>query len=197
LPSTVDQFTEQINRFNTTLDTVTAELNVVLATANDTLISIERLADETTVVVARGEGTLDPSTRSSAPRALHRRGPDRDDQRACRRQRPNFARNCRALGTDAAALIATLRGNRLHRDRPPAGGGTDADRANTLLAHARYDRHRGRRGGGAVDTLIAEEGAPLLAEIAGGVADATQAIALVTEAAETDLPVMIADIRTP
>jgi phospholipid/cholesterol/gamma-HCH transport system substrate-binding protein len=38
---------------------VTEELNVVLATANDTLLSIERLADETTGVVARGEGTLD------------------------------------------------------------------------------------------------------------------------------------------
>jgi phospholipid/cholesterol/gamma-HCH transport system substrate-binding protein len=59
IAGTVDQFTEQINRFNTTLDAVTEELNVVLATANDTLLSIERLADETTGVVARGEGTLD------------------------------------------------------------------------------------------------------------------------------------------
>jgi phospholipid/cholesterol/gamma-HCH transport system substrate-binding protein len=44
--------------------------------------------------------------------------------------------------------------------------------------------------------VIAEEGAPLLAELRVVVADATQAIAVVTETAETDLPVMIADIRT-
>jgi phospholipid/cholesterol/gamma-HCH transport system substrate-binding protein len=59
IADTVDQFTDQINRFNTTLDTLTAELNVVLATANDTLISIEGWPTETTVVVERGEGTLD------------------------------------------------------------------------------------------------------------------------------------------
>jgi phospholipid/cholesterol/gamma-HCH transport system substrate-binding protein len=99
IAGTVDQFTEQINRFNTTLDAVTEELNVVLATANDTLMSIERLADETTGVVARGEGTLDQvdevvgAARATSPRTLPRR------PTSFRPARRNCARNWRRWGT--------------------------------------------------------------------------------------------------
>jgi phospholipid/cholesterol/gamma-HCH transport system substrate-binding protein len=83
IAGTVDQFTEQINRFNTTLDTLTEELNVVLATANDTLLSIERLADETTGRRRARRRHARPGRRGRRRGGpLHRRGPYRDDQRA-------------------------------------------------------------------------------------------------------------------
>ncbi|MCL4675649.1 MAG: MCE family protein, partial [Pararhodobacter sp.] len=51
---TIDQFAVQINRFNTTLDTVTASLTGVLATADETLESIRVLATQSTVLVDSG-----------------------------------------------------------------------------------------------------------------------------------------------
>jgi phospholipid/cholesterol/gamma-HCH transport system substrate-binding protein len=69
------------------------------------------------------------------------------------------------------------------------------DRANTLLGTLDTTAVAVEGAAARIDTLITEEGAPLLAEMRVAVADATQAIALVTEAAETDLPGMIADIR--
>jgi phospholipid/cholesterol/gamma-HCH transport system substrate-binding protein len=145
-PGTVDQFTEQINRFNTTLDTVTEELNVVLATANDTLLSIERLADETTVVVARGEGTLDQVDEVVGAAARY----IAEDLTATTNELQAARRNLRAelatLGDGRRGADGDAGGNRLHRHRPPAGGGTDAGPGQHASGHARYGRRRGRRG---------------------------------------------------
>jgi phospholipid/cholesterol/gamma-HCH transport system substrate-binding protein len=196
IADTVDQFTDQINRFNTTLDTLTAELNVVLATANDTLISIERLADETTVVVERGEGTLDTVDEVVGAAARY----IAEDLTATTNELQAAASELRtelsALGTDAAALIATFEETGAMATDRLREAELTLDRANTLLATLDTTAIAVEGAASRVDTLIAEEGAPLLAELRVVVADATGAIAVVTETAETDLPVMIADIRT-
>jgi hypothetical protein len=148
----------------------------VLATANDTLLSIERLADETRSWSRAAKARSIPSTRSSA-RALHRRGPDRDHQRVQAAPAPNCARNSRARRGG--------RGADRHASRKPAPP------RPTALREARTDAEPRQHASGtldttavavegprrAVDTLIAEEGAPLLAETRVMVADATRAIA--------------------
>jgi len=196
IAETVDQFTEQINRFNTTLDTLTAELNVVLATANDALASIERLADETTVVVGRGEGTLDAvdAAIGEATRYISEdlTATTRETQTAIAELRTEVT----ALGSEARALIATFEETgstattRL-REAEETIGRVDAllDTLDTTAIAVE---------GAAVrfDDLIEQEGEPLLAETRVAVADATNAIAAITEAAETDLPAVMADIRS-
>jgi ABC-type transporter Mla subunit MlaD len=101
-----------------------------------------------------------------------------------------------ALGTDAAALIATFEETGAMATDRLREAELTLDRANTLLATLDTTAIAVEGAAARVDTLIAEEGAPLLAELRVVVADATRAIAVVTETAETDLPVMIADIRT-
>jgi phospholipid/cholesterol/gamma-HCH transport system substrate-binding protein len=195
IAGTVDQFTEQINRFNTTLDAVTEELNVVLATANDTLLSIERLADETTGVVARGEGTLDQVDEVVGAAARY----IAEDLTATTNELQAVAAELRAematLGDDAAALMATLEETGSTATDRLREAEITLDRANTLLGTLDTASVAVEGAASRIDTLITEEGAPLLAEMRVAVADATQAIALVTEAAETDLPGIIADVR--
>jgi phospholipid/cholesterol/gamma-HCH transport system substrate-binding protein len=196
IASTVDQFTDQINRFNSTLDALTAELNVVLATANDTLISIEQLATETTAIVERGEGTLDnvDEVVSAASRYIS------EDLTATTNALQAAAAELRAelsaFGADAAGLIATFEETGSAATDRLRDAEVTLDRANTLLATLDTTAIAVEGAAARVDTLIAEEGAPLLAELRVVVADTTQAIAVVTETAQTDLPVMIADIRT-
>jgi phospholipid/cholesterol/gamma-HCH transport system substrate-binding protein len=195
IAGTVDQFTEQINRFNTTLDSVTEELNVVLATANDTLLSIERLADETTGVVARGEGTLDQVDEvvGAAARYIAEdlTGTTNELQAAAAELRAELA----TLSADAAALMATLEETGSTATDRLREAELTLDRANTLLGTLDTAAVAVEGAAARVDTLITEDGAPLLAEMRVAVADATRAIALVTEAAETDLPGIIADVR--
>jgi phospholipid/cholesterol/gamma-HCH transport system substrate-binding protein len=195
IAGTVDQFTEQINRFNTTLDAVTEELNVVLATANDTLLSIERLADETTGVVARGEGTLDQVDEVVGAAARY----IAEDLTATTNELQAVAAELRAematLGDDAAALMATLEETGSTATDRLREAEITLDRANTLLGTLDTASVAVEGAASRIDTLITEEGAPLLAEMRVAFADATQAIALVTEAAETDLPGIIADVR--
>jgi phospholipid/cholesterol/gamma-HCH transport system substrate-binding protein len=195
IAATVDQFTEQIDMFNTTLESLTSELNVVLATANDTLISIERLADEATVIVGRGEGTLDnvDEVVGAATRYIS------EDLTATTNELRTAAADLRAelttLSADAAALIATFeQTGTVATDRLREAEVT-LERANTLLASLDTTAIAVEGAAVRIDTLITEEGAPLLSELRVAVADATEAIALVTRTAETDLPVMMADIR--
>jgi phospholipid/cholesterol/gamma-HCH transport system substrate-binding protein len=174
---------------------VTEELNVVLATANDTLLSIERLADETTGVVARGEGTLDQVDEVVGAAARY----IAEDLTATTNELQAVAAELRAematLGDDAAALMATLEETGSTATDRLREAEITLDRANTLLGTLDTASVAVEGAASRIDTLITEEGAPLLAEMRVAFADATQAIALVTEAAETDLPGIIADVR--
>jgi phospholipid/cholesterol/gamma-HCH transport system substrate-binding protein len=165
IAGTVDQFTEQINRFNTTLDAVTEELNVVLATANDTLLSIERLADETTGVVARGEGTLDQVDEVVGAAARY----IAEDLTATTNELQAVAAELRAematLGDDAAALMATLEETGSTATDRLREAEITLDRANTLLGTLDTASVAVEGAASRIDTLITEEGAPLLAEM--------------------------------
>jgi phospholipid/cholesterol/gamma-HCH transport system substrate-binding protein len=99
------------------------------------------------------------------------------------------------LGDDAAALMATLEETGSTATDRLREAEITLDRANTLLGTLDTASVAVEGAASRIDTLITEEGAPLLAEMRVAVADATQAIALVTEAAETDLPGIIADVR--
>lgn len=192
---TVDQFTEQINRFNTTLDALTAELNVVLATANDTLLSIEQLADEATVVVARGEGTLDAvdAAVGEATRYVA------EDLTAATQGLDAAIAEIRAematLGDDATALIATFSETGATATTRLQEVETTLLRVNTLLATLDTTAVAVEGAATRIDDLIADEGAPLLAEMRVAVAEANTAIAAVSRTADSDLPLIVADIR--
>lgn len=195
ITDTVDQFVDQIGRFNTTLDTLTAELDVVLETANDTLLSIDGLATETREVVARGTATLDgvDAALGEATRYIA------EDLTATTEDVRGTIAELRAqvdaIGTGAADLIATFEATGTTANARLAEAAVTLERANTLLATLDETAIAVEGAATRVDTLLTEEGAPLLAETRMAVADATAAIARISAAAETDLPAVIADVR--
>ena len=195
IADTVDQFTDQISRFNTTLDTLTAELNVVLSTANDALASIEQLADEATIVVGRGEGTLD-AVDTAIGEATRYISEDlttttRETQAAIAELRTEVT----ALGSEARALIVAFEETGTTATTRLQEAAATIERVDALIAT--LDTTAVAVEGAAVrfDDLIEQEGEPLLVETRVAVADATEAIAAITETAETDLPEVLTDIR--
>lgn len=195
ITTTVTQFTEQINRFNSTLDTLTRDLSVVLASADETLQSIDLLADQATAVVASGTDTLNLAQgaiaegRRYVAEDLSALTDDVAETLAA------FRGELAVMRTDASALMATL-----------ATTGTTAtarlEEAEATLARidgliGSLDTASAAVGAAAsrLDGLIEDEGAPLLSETRVAVAAATETIATINATATTDLPALMEDVR--
>lgn len=191
---TIDGFAQQITAFNDTLEGLTGEMNVVLGTADDTLASITALADEATVIVQNGSGTVSALQAVMSEAQLYIA---EDLSRTTEEAREMIAAlqgEATDIGDEASALIATLQEtgttatDRL-RDAEATLGRADAliatlnETAGTIDAAVRR-----------IDGLVESEGAPLLAEARAAVASATETIAVVRTAAETDLPAVLDDV---
>lgn len=196
ITDTVDQFVDQIGRFNTTLDTLTADLDAVLDTANDTLRSIDGLANETRAIVARGADTLDGVDAALGEATRYVAEDLTTTTEDVRSTISELRAQVEAIGTGAADLIATFEATGTMATARLDEAAVTLDRANTLLATLDETALAVEGAATRVDTLLAEEGAPLLAETRVAVADATAAIARIAAAAETDLPAVIADVRS-
>jgi phospholipid/cholesterol/gamma-HCH transport system substrate-binding protein len=196
ISETVNQFVEQIGLFNETLDTVTGELEVVLVTANDTLQSIGDLADQTRIVVARGEGSLDTVDTVVEETARY----ISEDLVATTDEVRGTIADLRAevarIGEQASTLLTTFEGTGATATLRLQEIEETLSRANTLLASLDTTATAVEGAATRIDGLIAEEGAPLLAETRVMVAEANTAVSRIAAAAETDLPVMIEDIRS-
>jgi phospholipid/cholesterol/gamma-HCH transport system substrate-binding protein len=196
ITTTVNQFTEQINRFNTTLDALTRDLSVVLASANETLQSIDLLADQATAVVASGTDTL---VLAQGAIAEGQRYIAEDLTAATNGIQETLATLRTELATmrsDASALMATLGTTGETATLRLQEAEATLARVDTLLAS--LDTTSAAVGAAAtrIDGLVVEQGEPLLTETRAAVAAATDAIAAIGTAAETDLPAVMADVRT-
>ncbi len=195
IAGTVDEFTQQISRFNTTLDTLTTELDVVFETANETLSSVDALAEEATAVVASGTETLE-SVQGVVGEAQRYIAEDLSETTAGVQDTLDTLRTeMTALRADATELMEALRTTGTTATTRLEEAEVTLDRVNTLLTT--LDETAGAVEAAAVriDGLIEQEGAPLLAETRVAVADATEAVAAIRATAETDLPVVMDDIR--
>ncbi|WP_284266524.1 MlaD family protein [Roseicyclus amphidinii] len=195
ITTTVTQFTEQINRFNSTLDALTRDLSVVLSSADETLQSIDLLADQATAVVASGTDTLNLA------------------QGAIAEGRRYVAEDLSALTDDVAETLAAFRGElammRTDASALMATLGTTGTTATARLEEAEatlaridgligsLDTASAAVGAAAsrIDGLIEDEGAPLLSETRAAVAAATETIATINATATTDLPALMEDVR--
>ncbi len=191
---TIDGFAQQISFFNETLDALTTEMNTVLATADDTLASVTALADEATVIVQNGSGTVSALQAVMTEAQLYIAEDLSQTTNEAREMIATLRGEATEIGDEAGALIATLQEtgttatDRL-REAEATLGRADAliatlnETAGTIDAAARR-----------IDGLIETEGAPLLAETRAAVASATETIAVVRAAAETDLPMVLDDV---
>jgi phospholipid/cholesterol/gamma-HCH transport system substrate-binding protein len=191
---TIDAFAQQINVFNETLDGLTAEMNVVLSTADDTLASINNLADEATVIVQNGSGTVSALQAVMTEAQLYIAEDLSQTTEEARAMIETLRSEATEIGTEAGTLMATLNETgttataRLREVEATLG------RADTLIATLNETAGTIDAAARRIDGLIETEGAPLLAETRAAVAAATETIDVVRTAAETDLPMVLDDV---
>ena len=192
---TVNDFAEQINRFNETLNTLTGDLTGVLQTADATLVSIGELSEQGKGVLTTGAETL-ISARSAIDQTESYIATDLTQATAdLRATTAALQSELTALSADARALMATLNTTGETATARLQEAQTTLQATDALIARLDGTAEAVTETAGSIDTLIRDEGAPLLSETRAMVAEADRAIASVATIANEDLPVIIADIR--
>jgi phospholipid/cholesterol/gamma-HCH transport system substrate-binding protein len=192
---TVNDFAEQINRFNETLNTLTGDLTDVLQTADATLVSIGELSEQGKGVLTTGAETL-TSARSAIDQTESYIATDLTQATAdLRATTAALQSELTALSADARALMATLNTTGETATARLQEAQTTLQATDALIARLDGTAEAVKETAGSIDTLIRDEGAPLLSETRAMVAEADRAIASVATIANTDLPFIIADIR--
>lgn len=195
ISTTVNDFAEQISRFNETLNTLTGDLTDVLQTADATLTSIGELSEQGKGVLTTSDDTL-TSAKSAIDRTENYIATDLTQATAdLRATTAALQSELSALATDARALMATL-----NTTGETATARLQEAQTTLLATEALISRLDGTaeavtETADTLDALIRDEGAPLLSETRTMVAEADRAIASVATIANEDLPVIIADIR--
>lgn len=194
--TTVSEFAEQINRFNATLDTITGDLTGVLETADTTLTSIGELSEQGKGVLTAGADTLASAQSAIEQTEAFVAGDLKLTAEELRKAAAELTSQASVLAEDARALMATLGTTGETATARLNEAQTTLEAANELIA--RLDETAVAVGGTAtsIDTLIRDEGAPLLAETRKMVAEADRAIASVATVATEDLPTIMSDIRS-
>src|SRR6056297_1726444 len=188
---TVSDFALQIDRFNTTLDSLTVDASNALSAVETTLQSIDGLTDDARGVLSRGTGTLEQAetTIATADRYIvERLGPATDQ---LNRSVAEIEDRLATLSESGEDLMATF----------SETGSTATARLSeaeaTLALIANIDGTLGSVDSAArrLDGLIEDSAAPLLEELRTATAEATSVIGLIGETAEEDLPVILGEIR--
>lgn len=195
ISTTVNDFAEQISRFNETLNTLTGDLTDVLQTADSTLSSIGELSEQ-------GKGVLSTSadTLTSAQSAINRTESYVATELSLttaelRAAVQSLQQEISALSADARALMATLNTTGETATARLQEAQSTLQATDALISRLEGTAEAVTETAGTLDTLIRDEGKPLLSETRAMVAEADRAIASVATIANEDLPVIIADIR--
>lgn len=194
--NTVADFATQINKFNETLNSLTEDLSVVLATADATLVSIKELAEQGKGVLTAGSATLTDAqgaiveTKDFVANDLTSLADD------LRKTTEDLNAQLTLLTGDARTLMATFgTTGEVATARLNEAQATIA-RANGLIQTLDDAALAVNSAATSTDNLIRDEGAPLVAETRAMVAEANRALQSVSTIATTDLPAIIADVRT-
>lgn len=194
--ATVTSFTEEISRFNATLEMATDELTGVLETADTTIASIGALSEEAMTMVLKGSGALDSVQNTIVETERYISENLTGTTEALRQLVADLRAQFTVLGDDAETLMSTLGTTgstataRLEETRETL------TQVNALIA--RLDETATILGSTAtrLDSLIETEGRPLLSETRALVTEAKQAIQSINDVADTDLPAIFTDIRS-
>lgn len=194
--SSVSDFARQIDSFNATLEELTGALSGVLATADDTLVSVGTLAEDSRGSLEVLNETLN-STRALMTEAERYVAGDLTEATGeVTRVVTAFGAQIEVIGAetltmlDALATTGTTATARLTEAEATLAA-TDAAIARLLITLDAVDE-----AADTFDTLMAEDGAALVAEARAAIAQASNVIDTIGTVAETDLPVMIADLRS-
>ena len=194
--STLSNFALEIERFNTTLNTLTTDASSVLNSAAATLESLRELSEDARQAVAQGGDTLTGAQGviASADRyLLDELGPATEQlKRSVAEIETRFA----GLSDRAGGLIDTYaETGDLAAQRLVEAQGT---LASTEALMSRIEETLAIIDTAALrfDGLIVDSAEPLIAELRTATAEATSVIRTIDATAGTDLPAILDDVRT-
>lgn len=193
--SSVSDFAVQIDSFNATLEELTGAITPLLATADDTLVSIGSLAEESrgSLAVLNETIVITQTLLTEAERYIV------GDLNATT---ADISRVVTALGTQVDLISAEARSM---LDAFTTTGTTATARlteaqatlaaTDELITRLEATLNNVDAAAGSFDTLMAGDAATLVTEARAALAEAVSVIGTIGTAAETDLPLILADLR--
>jgi phospholipid/cholesterol/gamma-HCH transport system substrate-binding protein len=184
----ISAFAIEISNFNVMLEGVTGKAEKLFETADQTLLEINQLAEDTQITMQTGTKTLEQATTTLASAdgfiAKDLRDAARDLSAGLVQTRDEIAR----IGNDARAMVAEFQ-----KTGETATARLEEAKATIIATDALIDQLSDTlvtmdTAAANFDILVTQDGAALVAE-------ARAALAPIAEAAKTDLPAMVADIR--
>lgn len=196
VPETVTRFTDQIETFNTIIANLSPEVEALLTTAETTVGSLGDLSDEasTMIVTANDSLAVAQGVFNDAQRYIS------EDLTDVTRELEGTVAQLRgeidALSASARSMLETYdaAGESLLARADETQGSIEI--FNTTMTDIGQAVETVNGAAARFDILLATEGEPLMADARAAVADASEAIAIIANAAQTDLPAVVADIRS-
>lgn len=187
--SSVSGFAIEISNFNAMLQGLTAKAENLFDTADQMLVSFAELAEDTKTTVATAETTLNETTKTMTSAQAY----INDDLARMTQELSDGLTETRdqiaTLGTDARAMIAEFkRTGELATSRLIEAEAT-IKATDEMIVQLNTTLESMDQASISFDDLVTQDGAELVAE-------ARAALAPISRAAQSDLPAMVADIRT-
>ena len=192
---TVSKFAQEIDRFNTLLDSLSADASGVLEAARTSLVSIDELSEDARNLMGAGTDAvtqLDTTMQSADRYIVEELGPATEQ---LRQSVEEIERRITALGESADALVTTyaetgqIASDRLTEARETLAA-TDALIAQVGETVGSVDSAARR-----FDAMMEGSAGPLIEELRVATAEATDVLRVIGETANTDLPAIMAEIR--
>ncbi|WP_050526375.1 MlaD family protein [Pseudorhodobacter aquimaris] len=187
--SSVSGFAIEISNFNAMLQGLTSKAENLFDTADQMLVSFAELAEDTKTTVATAETTLNETTRTMTSAQAY----IDDDLARMTQELSDGLTETRdqiaTLGADARAMIAEFkRTGELATSRLIEAEAT-IKATDEMIVQLNTTLESMDQASISFDDLVTQDGAELVAE-------ARAALAPIARAAQSDLPAMVADIRT-
>lgn len=184
----ISAFAIEISNFNVMLEGVTSKAETLFATADDMLISIKELAEESQTTVATGTKTLEQTTETLAKAETF----IEKDLTATTQQLVDGIAETRAeiaqLGEEARAMVAEFKKTGEIASTRLMEAEATIKATDAVIVQLNETLISMDKASISFDDLVTQDGAEMVAE-------ARAALAPISRAAQEDLPAMVADIR--
>ncbi|MFQ3183256.1 MAG: phospholipid/cholesterol/gamma-HCH transport system substrate-binding protein [Alteromonas macleodii] len=196
VPAIIERFTIEVEAFNALIAGILPEVETLLTTADTTVASLGSLSSKTENMVTTANDTLAVAQGTFNDTQRYISEDLTDTTYALQTTVEDFRAEITTIGTDVRAMLATFNGaGEAASDRIDAAGATLV-MVNDMLTQINKTTTSVGYSASQFSTLLETQGTPLLAEARVAVVSATEAIDVIGAAAQTDLPLIVANIRT-
>ncbi len=193
--SSVSDFATQIDSFNATLEELTGAMTVLLSTADDTLLSIGTLAEDTRGTLSVLVETLTSTQNLLIEAEGYIAGDLTTTTAEIGRVVDAFGAQIAVLGEEAQTMLGAFTTTGTTATARLTEAQETLAATNSLIARIETTLDGVDGATGSVTALVAGDGSALVAETRAMVAEATAAIASVGAIATDDLPAIVASLQ--